>query len=430
VRFIAENDWSIAGMLSLGGLLLAGLMIRLDQALDLDPSTDALWLYGGDAGGASGVLAAIASSSITVAGVIFSANFVALQLASSLYSPRVIWTLTRRRWLQVVLGTFLASFIYSLMVLRAVRAGTVDDAEFVPVLAVSVALLLALASVGTLIYYVHRGAKMVQPASVIEIAATESFRLLGRAADPSGDGSETSHVTPAESAAAALVTAERSGYVQRLDGEAFLGLRPGAETTIRLERLVGSFVLRGEPLATVSPAATGTVEVAAAIRRAYVLGPERTPEQDVEYGVRRVADIALKALSPAINDPTTAMTCVDSLGMLLVRLAGCPIAPLAGSPSERDGVIGEVRVTWDDRAFERCVDVAFAQVRHYGAADAVVMSYVLDTLRRVAALVPDRHRPVLRREARLVHASALAAIGLPADRRRVEDAALWIGDGE
>jgi uncharacterized membrane protein len=179
-----DNDWWIAGALCLASLLLAGLTVRIDQTLDLKPSEDRLWLYGGDATGASGVLSSIASSSITVAGVVFSANFVALQLASSLYTPRVIWSLIRRRWLQVVLGTFLATFIFSLIVLRSVRSETNEHPEFVPVIGVSIAIVLALMSVAVLVFYIHRGSRTVQPNAVIEIAATESFRLLRRDNSP------------------------------------------------------------------------------------------------------------------------------------------------------------------------------------------------------------------------------------------------------
>jgi uncharacterized membrane protein len=146
----------------------------------------------------------------------------------------------------------------------------------------------------------------------------------------------------------------------------------------------------------------------------------------VEYGFRRVADIALKALSPAINDPTTAMTCIDCLGMLLLELAEYPVAPYTTRPEEISLPATNVRLIWDDVFFERCVDVAFAQIRHYGASDAVVMSYVIEALCRVAALVPDRYRPALVREARNARACALDAIGLPDDRRRVEEAARWL----
>jgi uncharacterized membrane protein len=424
-RAIAD-DWYLPGALALTGLLLAGLMVRIDLAVRLDPPEDMLWLYGGDASGASAMLTAIASSAITVAGVIFSANFVALQLASSLYTPRVIHTLVRRRWLQIVLGTFLASFIYSLIVLRAVRGGSDESDEFVPVLSVSVALLLALASVGVIIFYIHRAAHMINPNSVIRSAAAESFLILRQlppvGSTPAGAAMPES---PPSAEPAAQVTAPRNGYIQQIDGDALYALASRGLATIRLERLVGEFVMRGELIASVQPSTSCDAEAEAVIQRAFMIGSERTPEQDVEFGIRRVADIALKALSPAINDPTTAMTCVDVLSSLLVEVAERPVAPLGVSGSPTHG--GEtLRILWDDRLFERCLEVGFVQIHHYGAGDALFMSYVLTSLRRVAALVHERHRPALIREAENVRASALDTIRLPNDRARIEQAARWL----
>jgi uncharacterized membrane protein len=425
----SESDWWIAGVFCLAGLLLASLVVRIDQSLDLEPTNDRLWLYGGDATGASSVLSAIAASSITVAGVVFSANFVAMQLASSLYTPRVIWTLIRRRWLQIVLGTFLATFVFSLMVLRSVRSETEQHPEFTPVIGVSVAILFALMSVAVLVYYVHRGSKMVQPAAVIKNAATESFRLLesGFASvrrEPYVRSSE-----PFEPEGVGVdVKATQSGYIQRLDGAPIVGLDRDSRCWIRLERLVGEFVLEGETLAMVYPSSAFDDSVASAIIATFEFGDERTPEQDVEYGFRRVADIALKALSPAINDPTTAMTCIDTLGKLMIELGSSPVASAGDGQRLFHWRVGNIAIGWDSRFFERCVDVAFTQIRSYGAHDAVVMAYLVETLRRLEALVPSAHRAVLREEAKRARANALAAIAHPDDRLRVEQAARWLDE--
>ena len=422
-----EADWWIAGLLVLSGAILAGILIRLDEALKLDPHHSRLWLYGGDASGASGVLSAIASSSITVAGIVFSANFVAMQLASSLYTPRVIWSLTRRRWLQVVLGSFLATFIYSLLVLRSVRNTTDANPEFVPVVATSMAVILALASVSVFIFYIHRSSQMVQPSMVIEIAASEAVQLMNhtaplvefrdaRAIDersmPSGPGG--------------AVQARRSGYIQRLGGSEPLSGFESEQLSIRLNRAVGDFVLEGETLATVYPREAMTPELASAIRSVFELGGERTPDQDVEYGFRRVADISLKALSPAINDPTTAITCIDSLSNLLLRLANHPmgIHP-PGSDSWRAS-IGEISVYWEAPYFERCLDVAFGQLRHYGARDAIVMAHLIDMLGRMSLVVPEWCRGPLRAEADRALTAAHHVLTLQADRDRVDRAATWM----
>src|SRR3954454_962698 len=136
-QFVDANDWAISAGLTAFGFLLAVVMLLLDHRLDLKPDPDQFWLYGGDVSGASSVLSVIATSMISVAGIVFSVNFVAVQLASSLYTPRVIRTMTRKRWLQFVLGAFLATFVYSLFVLRSLRPGSETTDAFVPVLSVS-----------------------------------------------------------------------------------------------------------------------------------------------------------------------------------------------------------------------------------------------------------------------------------------------------
>jgi uncharacterized membrane protein len=157
----------------------------------------------------------------------------------------------------------------------------------------------------------------------------------------------------------------------------------------------------------------------------WSVGAERTPEQDVEYGFRRVADIALKALSPAINDPTTAMTCIDSLCALIVVLAGerVDLFQLGGNDGDE---IGGRRVFWTARLFERCADVAFTQIWHYGASDPVVMSHLLDLMGRVAALISPREGEIVVWHAKETRESALAAIDQPVDCARIEQSAAWI----
>jgi uncharacterized membrane protein len=425
-RLLGGQQWTITAVLCLAGFVLGLVLVRVDQGLRLKPSPDRVWLYGGDASGAIGVLSAIASSAITVAGVIFSANFVAMQLASSQYTPRVIRSLARKRRLQVVLGVFVASFAFSLVVMRSVRSATADTPEFVPVLSVSFAVSLALASVGVLVFYVYYGVRSVQPDFLITSAAAESLRLMQTDAveTANGGGARQTYPGPIDEPAAG-VTAAGWGYIQRVDSDALLRLAKERNLLIRLDRLVGDYVLPGEQLATVWPAVACDAEVTSVIRLGYVIGDERTPEQDVEYGFQRVQDIALKALSPAINDPTTARWCIDRLGEMLILLATHPVAPY-GLPGGPEGV----GILWDDRQFERCVDIAFAQMRHYGATDAVVMAHLLTMQRRIAALVPPTHRDVVVAEAWRARRQAAAAATLPDERARIDAAAAWLDKEE
>ena len=428
-RFVYDNDWAIAAGLTVFGLVLAIGLVGIDHLVDLNPQSDRPWLYGGDASSAASLLSVISSSMIAVAGIIFSVNFVAVQLASSLYTPRVIRTMTRKRWLQVVLGAFLATFVYSLVVLRSIQPETENDAEFVPVLSVSVSILFALCCVAVLIYFVHQGARLVQPASLIEAAAQESVRIFRETPDVVAreevDVSPDPHRFDLPSVG---VPAVKAGYIQSIDGDVLLQVAKQQNLVIHIDRLVGEMVLQGEEVATVWPETAVDGPMLTKLQGAWRFGSERTPEQDAEFGFRRVADIALKAMSPAINDPTTTMTCIDSLCALLVSLAQEFIAPYQRD-EEDIAAVPDRRVIWTSRMFDRCADISFTQVRHYAAADPVVMSHLLDMMGRVARLVPSLESEIVTRHAVQARESALAAIRIPADRQRIEQAAKWIDGG-
>jgi uncharacterized membrane protein len=210
------------------------------------------------------------------------------------------------------------------------------------------------------------------------------------------------------------------GYLQAIDGNALFDLAEEHQLVVRVRPCVGEFVLPGETLAAVWPAATLPPAVERAIRGALVLGPERTPRSDVEFGLRQLADIGIRALSPAINDPTTATICIDRLAAALVRLAE------RGHPEEsRSGNDGTLRLLLHGPPFERLVGVAFSQIRHYGSGDATVAEHLVTTLGRMAALVPPARRASLRREGRLAVEAARRRISLPADLERVERAGAW-----
>jgi uncharacterized membrane protein len=362
-----------------------------------------------------------------VAGVIFSATFVTMQLASSSYTPRVVQALSRRWVFQVVLGTFLGSFAYSIVVLRAVRpASTENPAEFVPVISVSVCVLFSMVSVGVLIYYISFGMRSLQPAFLIDSAARETVNLLeSRRADlsqltdpmarnderfPSGEGWQG--------------RAKRAGFVQYLELPELLQIASENDLIIRLDREVGRFCLEYEQLVEVWPAETITDEIGDAILDQIVLGNERTPEQDADFGFRRVADIMLKALSPAINDPTTAEYCINRLGELVVLLAGDRPEDFAVIRDEND----VVRIIVSEREFERCVNTAFSQLRFYARSDTTVALYTLDVLNRTTELISPRQQNVLRRTARQFVQTVIAYQNDPYDRAELELASTWIGD--
>lgn len=419
---LQDSLWFVPAIMTSTAIVLALLLVRVDQRLLLDRRANVAWLFGGGAEGARGVLAAIAGTMITVTGVVFSITIVALQLASSQFSPRVLRNFTGDRGNQFVLGAFIGTFTFALLVLRSVRSATEDGQLFVPSVSVTAAIILALACMGLLIYYIHHAARSIQASVVIERAARDTFALID-VLFPEAVGRPSGVSATAESLPTALgatVRAVDSGYVQAIGEDVLFDLAERHALVVRLEPRIGEFVLPGAPIATVWPASVGD-DCHDAIRGGVVLGSERTSRADVELGIRQLADIALKALSPGINDPTTATICIDRLAEALVRLA-CRPRPQEARASED----GKSRLVLQGPPWERLVEVAFAQVRHYGAADATVIEHLVVTLGRMTSLVPADRRGPLVREACLALAAARQQSGVAADAERVEAAGAWI----
>ena len=420
-----ESLWFVPTICTVVAVLLAVVLVRLDRSFRFDQRPDLpWWLFGGGAEGVRAVLGAIAGTTITVTGVVFSITVVALQLASSQFSPLVLRSFRADRGNQIVLGFFIGTFTYALLVLRSVLAPTQDQPGFIPVMATSGAIGLALVSVALLIYFIHHAARSVQASTIIERASHDTLALIHELyPEDIGEPAETDPpVLPDEPPA--VVVATEGGYFQAVDEDALFHLSEAHTLMVRVEDFPGDFLFPGSPLVSVWPAARVDAEVEATVRGAFIIGPERTLQSDVELGIQQVADIAVKALSPGINDPTTAMQCINRLGEALVQL-GRRHRPWP----VRTGEDGIARVVVTGPPFERLVDVAFAQIRGYGSRDAAVAAHLATTLGRMAALVPAQRRLPLEHQACLVLESAQGELTVPADAEQVERAASWARNG-
>ena len=420
---VEQSLWFLPAVLTAVAMLLAVLTVRLDQTIVADRRTEVAWIFGGGAEGARGVLQAIAGTMITVTGLVFSITVVALQLASSQLTPRVLRAFMGDRGNQAVLGFFIGTFTYALLVLRVVRSPLEGAGGFVPSLSVTLAIVLALVSVALLIYFIHHAANSMRASVVIDRTAVATRELIAHLY-PDEVGEAALLIPPAwlATAPAALVCAEGSGYVQEFNVEALFALAERHTLIIRLEPLVGDFVLPGAPVASVWPASALDEDILRAIRAAPVLGPERTLHADLAFGVQQLSDIAVKALSPGINDPTTAILCIDRLGEILVRLAN------RGQPEAvRRSDDGQVRVVLPGSSFARIVGIAFDPIRHYGAGDPTVAAHLMTSLGWIAALTPSVHRSPLVEQARCVLTAMHAQLRIPQDRERVERAGAWLG---
>lgn len=409
---VRESLWFIPGCLTILAVLLAITLVEIDRSLRLDTGSSSSWAFGGGAEGARGVLQAIAGSLVTVTATVFSITIVVLQLASTQFTPRLLGTFTRDRVVQTVLGVFIGTFTYALLVLRAIRSEADDRERFVPSLAVVTAIGLALICVGCLIFFVHHVARSIRVASAIDRVVLDGERLATSAfpRNVPNDSEVTTSPPPGHALDTVNVHATRSGYLLGVNMAVLFALQNPEECEVEIFPVVGDFVLEGEAIAAVRPGSACSESLSEAIRKACVLGSERTVDEDLDLPIRQLADIAVKALSPGVNDPTTAITCIDRLAGLLVTVAATGGAPANFRRSSSPLTVHVPSVT-----FARLLATAFDQIQHYGAGDPSVASHVYDVLRRLERLVPAEHQPDVRRQRERTNATLTGPDGVQPD---------------
>ncbi|MFC7363398.1 DUF2254 domain-containing protein [Nocardioides astragali] len=357
---------------------------RLDAAMGGDlPASVSATLFGGGAEAAQILLSAIATSLITVTSLTFSLTVVTLQLASSQYSPRLLRTFTRDRFVQRTLALFLGSFVYALTVLRTVRTPEGSGAGFVPQLSVTVAFAFTLASVLGLVLFLAHLAREIRVETVMRNVHKDADHCIERVLGER----ETSVALPQgpEGDAMRPLLAPSSGFVVAVRGEALWEAARAVDAVVVVDRRVGDAVVAHTPVArawSVSGDVLSEEDVEGLqerLGRAVEIGYERTAQQDVAFGLRQLTDVAVKALSPGINDPTTAVHALNHSAALLCDLLRRDL----GAATVRDDV-GRVRVVLRQWSFRELLDLAVTQPRIYGADDPLVMAALLDLLEAVA----------------------------------------------
>lgn len=412
---LRSSLWFLPGVMTVGAVVAAWSLLRADRwvvasELELGP-----WGYGGGADSARQVLATIAGSIVTVTGVTFSITMVALVLAAGQYTPRVLRNFVRDRVNQTVLGVFVGTFLFTLLVLRAIRAG--DDA-FVPALAVTASIALAVISLGFFLYFLHHMANAIQVSNIIRNVARETKAELDRtfeqAAAFTGPPALRRERPPTSGC---RVCVEREGYVTRISTEALITIGRSHRTALDLVVGPGDFVSRGEAVAFARGDPDQRDHLADEVRGAFRLDSQRSISQDPAYGFRQLVDIAIRALSPGVNDPTTACNCVDYLGGFLAHLAD-----LEWPAAEFRDDDGAVRVIAPRGTYAGYVDLAISEIRHYGRSDLATTVRLLEAIRRAADATtrPDR-LAALRRAAEAILEGAERSILSTMDRDQISD---------
>ncbi|MBT2568824.1 DUF2254 domain-containing protein [Arthrobacter sp. ISL-85] len=387
------------------------------SAVQLDAGSPlAILLFQGTSDDARNLLISIASTMVTVIALVLGLTVVALQLASTQFSPRLLRNFLRDIPNQLTLSAFVATFAYSTAGLYTVGIAAGQRTENYPRLAVSGALLLLFVSMVMLVFFVHHLSHSIQVDQVMKNVQSATLRMIERSFVP-GDPAIR---MPNPPKGAAALPAPRSGYIQAFHVEAFIGALARRDLTARMVPMIGRHVIAGAPLAWVwkgtddgvgSLAPDASAELRQALAQSVRIGYERTLEQDVAFGIRQLADIASKALSPAINDPYTANQAVDHLGSILAALSLRQHGPRAVTDGQ-----GVVRLHVPARDFAYLVDLALGQVRRYGANEPRVVRALLRVCSDLVWFASAPHRAVVRQYVETLLNDVTRLVPQPADR--------------
>ena len=410
---LTGNFWFIPSLMTAGAVLLAVATITLDHSDYGDWLRRGAWHDRLQIENARLIVSTIAGSMITVTSLVFSLTLIALTLASQQLGPRLLSVFMRDRITQFVLGLFVATFLYSLLVLAALSE--VKNHWSTPVFSILTALFLAVVSVGFLISFIHHLANSMQADTMIARMgadlADQVKRMFPARSDGSSENAHGSHDRGRSPGKAAELCAPLSGYFQTVDLGSLIESACARDLEIVLFVRPGDFVSEGEPLGSVRPAEKLSDSVREELVSAIVLGKIRTPVQDLEFAISAIVEIALRALSPGVNDPYTTVTCVDQLGDAVSK-----VLKRAPAISRHADDKGHLRVTTSVITLDNVMDMAFNEIRQSAKDNVAITIRLLDTLLRLARFAASSTAcAAVRRHAEMIERSAKEHVAEPRD---------------
>lgn len=347
------------------------------------------------------ILAGIAASIMTVVSIVFAILLMTLTLASMQFSPRIIVSFAKDRVTQRTLGIFLGTFCYCMAALPAAHA---MPTPFEPVVTVCGAMLLAIACVGWLLFFIHHISHAISVNFIVDRIAAETEVMINDTMPTPRRLDRPERHDPAESIVwDSVILSDQSGYIRFVDAGRILALAKTYRVKIKVIRRVGHFVPAGIPFLKVSGGDRLPSGADAEFRSAFDFGPSRTLQQDVEFGVLQIVDIALKAISPAVNDPSTAINCIDQLSRILIRFAA-----REDPESSFYDLPGVLRLSISWISFAGLLDSAFEQIRHYATGDLAVCLRLMRALGDIASATadPEFQRLLAERGKRIIEGSS------------------------
>jgi uncharacterized membrane protein len=397
--------WVVPSILIVVSVLLFLVTFEIDLAAFHGHLTLPHWIRTGSADAERQVLIAIAAAVITVVGVVFSITILALTLASQQFGPRMMRNFVRDIGNQVTLGVFVGTFVYSVLALVSINSAS---EAFVPYLSTSVAEALLMVDLAVLIYFIHHIAKSIQLPEVIAGIARDLINSIdsefpdavGAAVEPAVPthaGKSVPELLKLMDERGAAVPSQVSGYIQYVGYSQLIGIATRTDSVIRLEHRPGHYLATGRALAIVWPRGAAP-EVARALSKAHVTGPHRTLVQDPVFAIDQLVEIAIRALSAAVNDTFTALTCIDWLSAGLGRVSG----RVLDEGVYRDGA-GNVRLIESDPSYARMVNRAFDKIRQSARGMPAVLIRLIDSLGSIMLdTTSAQQRDVLRRQADMI----------------------------
>ena len=404
-NLLRSSLWFVPSVMTIGALVLVMIGNYVDRHYRFELKDYFLFFYQGGPEGARQILSTIAGSMITVAGVTFSITIVALSLASQQFGPRLLQNFMRDRANQMVLGTFIATFIYCLAVLPTIR-GT-EDYAFVPYFSVMIGVGGAIASLAVLIYFIHHVSHSIQADVVVRVVSEEFEDSIDRIYPEQLEGEEGDD----ERGRAALeslrnipfrdLKSGKSGYVQFVDGKSLSDHCCEQDIIASVRVRPGDFVTKGMAMVRVWAPPEISDDDLDDIHDAFIIGTSRTTRQDVEFAVLQLVEVAVRSLSPGINDPFTAVACVDRIHQGMVKLVNRPFpSPYRFDDSKK------LRLVTKPFDFPGLCDVAFNQMRQYGSSSVTVTLRLLETITRLIERTErtDRIAPLIAHGRMILHA--------------------------
>jgi uncharacterized membrane protein len=417
---LRSSFWFLPSLMVAGSIVFAVVLIETDSATSDRWLSQWPRLFGAGAEGARQMLSTLAGSMMTVMGITFSMTLLALTLASSQYTSRILRNFMRSRITQFTLGVFAGTFTYCLIVLRTIR-GSAGVEEFVPSLAVFFAFVLSLGGVGVLIYFIHHIALSIQASSIIASVAEETNssidRLLPKEMDQGSDEDEGQNrgLESLDERSWYPVPAAVSGYIQSVNNAALMNLARDNGTILRMEHGIGEFVVQNTALVSLALTYPPDQQTIDALNAAYSIGRHRTVDQDPAFGIRQIVDVAIKALSPGINDTSTAVMCVDYLTSILARLAGRQFPSVHYYQGETLRVIAIVP------SFEGLLAQAFDQIRSSAEENVAILARLLGALDTIGSLtIRPSYLRALDEQLQYIAELADRTIEASHDRARIE----------